>query len=477
MNTKAPVIQQHELTYRCNDNCKICYNIERCMKIFQPSKEDRQKNLLVAETSIQKGVLAACPTGGEPLLVGEHLFDVLDIYKQAGCYTSINSNGRLITKKSSKKLAQTKLNSALISIHGIGGLHNEMVGDQNAFSETWQGIVNLREVGISVTPNFVATAKNIHGLLDVGKSLSKIKIHSMTVTPFLPSWGFASHKQFVMRKNHYQIYFDAVREIRKLGIKIDSTLPIPPCVLIKLFPDSWRGFIDVHSPRVCMAGKSFGVVSPAGYFRACIQAPPMDNFGGNILNNYTQSWKNANQWAEKKLLPDECLKCEALDICGGGCRTSCLWENHGSIKGTTMYMGEPLNKEQASIFIERIKVKSLKTSSYYKWRKNIKSRDEGWGVIIFNPRNQSFTVLSTEFKNQSSFKNSSFTIASSKVAKTLLAIGAIRKTQPLEQKTSQFSNQVKVLPANRMFPRLAASLNCKNEIYCLRSDTGERYFF
>lgn len=477
MNTKAPIIQQQELTVQCNNKCRFCYNPERCVTAFVPREEDRQRNIKIAEASVKQGVMAVCPTGGEPLLVGDHLFEILDIYKKAGCYTSINSNGRLVTKEIAKKFFQARLNTALISIHGIGGLHNEMVGDKKAFVETWQGIQNLREAGISVTPNFVATAKNIHGLLGVGVALSKIKVPSMTVTPFLPSWGSASHAQFIMRKHHYRIYFYAVRKIRALGVKIDSTLPIPPCVLIKLFPYEWENFIDIHSPRVCMAGKSFGVISPDGNFRACIQAPYIKEFGGNIIENYQESWQNANAWADKKLLPDKCLECEALDVCGGGCRTSCLWKNSGSAKGATMYMGEPLSAEQAAVFKQRIEVDSPKLAPIFKWRESIKTRDEGWGVVVFNYLNQSFTVLSPEFKNLFPLNGNYFTISSPKVAKTLLAVGAIKGEQSSKQKVTSFSNNVKVLPASVMLPRLAASLSCKEQVHCLRADTGERYFF
>ncbi|MFH1029969.1 MAG: radical SAM protein [bacterium] len=177
MNTTAPIMQQQELTSKCNNNCSFCYNPERCAGgLFQPRKEDIEMNLEIAKISIGQGVMAICPTGGEPLLLRDHLFEILKIYKQAGCYTSINSNGRLITEEAAREFSLIGLNSALISIHGINELHNEMVGDKKAFFETWQGIINLRKAKINVIPNFVATAKNIHGLVEVGEALAKLNI-------------------------------------------------------------------------------------------------------------------------------------------------------------------------------------------------------------------------------------------------------------------------------------------------------------
>jgi radical SAM protein with 4Fe4S-binding SPASM domain len=475
MNTTAPIIQQHELTWKCNNNCTFCYNPERSIDAFKPRGIDRDRNLAVAEASVARGVMAACPTGGEPLVVRDHFFEVLAIYARAGCYTSMNSNGRLITEKTADKLASAGLDSALISIHGLQEVHDGMVGIRGAFPQTYNGILRLKDRGIAVMPNFVATAKNIHQLLEVGDMLAMIGVTSMAVTPFLPSWEAPLHEQYVLLAEHFRMYFQVVKDMRSRGMRIDSTLPIPPCVLINLFPDDWHEYLDVHSPRVCMAGRSFGVVSPDAQFRACIQAPYLPEFGGSVLDTYTESWEKANAWAKPSLMPEACRGCEALDVCGAGCRTSSLWENEGSVEGKTMYMGEPLDDEQTSAFVERIvQPESDAAQGEYRLLPNIKVRDEGWGVIVFNPVNQSFTILSADAKD-ALLSSRVLTLTSKKVIDVLMAIGSIeyieRDTPP------QTSNPVQVLPGNILLPRLAKRLTNKNKVYCLRADTGERYFF
>ena len=475
--TSAPILQQQELTWKCNNNCTFCYNPERCIESFTPRAVDRERNIAVAEASVAHGVMAVCPTGGEPLVVGDHFFEILSIYQRAGCYTSINSNGRLITDAIAERLAQSGLRSALISIHGLGELHDTMVGIRGAFPETWNGIMRLNEYGVAVTPNFVATAKNIQGLKDVGEAFAMTSIIKMTVTPFLPSWGSNSHGAYVLLREHYRAYFEAVRRIRSLGINIDSTLPIPPCVLIRLFPDEWREYLDVHSPRVCMAGRSFGVVSPDGQFRACIQAPYFADYGGSVVENYAASWSRANDWALPDLLPDACRDCLALDVCGGGCRTSCLWESKGAVKGRTMYMGDPLTEAQAILFKARV-VHDVKPApaTRYVLRPDIKVRDEGWGVIVFNPRNQSFTILSSEAAQFLPFTGS-LSIASEKTAAVLRAMHAIRPVDDNGYNNTAIPDSVSVLPGNVLLPRLARGLIRKDIVYCLRADTGERYLF
>lgn len=473
INTKAPIIQQQELTAKCNNNCAFCYNPERCIDFFAPRPEESTRNRQIAELSVVKGVMAACLTGGEPFLASNDLFAVLAIYRQAGCYTSINTNARLIDQATACKLARAGLNSALVSLHGVGELHDLMVGVKGAFKETMSGLIALKQAGVRVMPNFVATAKNIHGLGDLGEGLAKLDLTNITATPFLPSWGSTQHKQFVLTRDHYQQYFTLVRKVRQLGISIDSTLPIPPCALVKFFPDDWREYLDVHSARICMAGKSFGVVSPDGYFRACIQAPYFDNYGGNLIANYDKSWARANQWAEEKLLPDECRQCQALAICGGGCRTSCLWENNGSAAGQTMYLGEPLTQEQTKPFVDRLLVDAKPLAPLYHWSDGMKWRQEDWGVIVFNPRCQSFALL-----DQSAVKSlmvNPLAFESDKTTQVLAAAGMIH---PIKGKPDNNIAKVscETLSASVLLPRLAKNL-AGDRVFCLRADTGERLFF
>ncbi len=472
METTAPIIQQHELTGQCNNQCAFCYNPERCVSTFVPRAMDRACNLAVARASVARGVMAVCLTGGEPLLVGDHFFEVLTIYQEAGCYTSMNSNGRLITKEIAERLADAGLQTALISIHGIDDLHDLMVGDE-AFEETWKGIMALQSAGISVTPNFVATAKNVHGLRGVGERLFASGITSMTVTPFLPSWGAEGHEVFVLLAQHYRDYFAVINELRSLGMRIDSTLPIPPCVLMRYFLETWQEYLQVLSPRVCMAGRSFGVVSPDGLFRAGIQAPYLEAFGGSVLARYRESWSHANDWANRKLLPDVCAKCAALPVCGGGCRTSSLWENEGSVAGKTMYMGDALTAEEAALFLDRVRIDAPFLSDMYQWNESVRVRvrDEGWGKIVFNPQNQSFTIVDAlDIPSD----GNRFSVLHEKTARVLLAVGAIRRCE--EGQVSDVVLDAVVLPGDSLLPRLASNLSA-DEVHCLRADTGERYFF
>ena len=471
--TSAPIIQQQELTSKCNDNCPMCYNPERAVASFEPREEDIKKNIAIAEISVQKGVMAVCPTGGELLLMGDHIFDILKIYRDAGCYTSINSNGRLITEKIAKKFKDAGLDSALISIHGVGAINDMVTGVRGSYEQRLRGIRLLHQHGVHTVPNFVAAKDNVHGLMDLGKVLLKEGITSMTVTPFLPSHGSPKHEPLLLGASEYRQMFDTILALRNEGIKIDSTLPIPPCVLIKFCPNDWEQYLEVHSPRVCMAGKSFGVIAPDAMFRSCIQAPYLPEYGGNMLTNYEESWEKANTWADMELIPEICVRCPGLSICGGGCRTGCMWDNNGSVSGTTMYIGEALTTQQAEVFKKRISYPAKGTydelNATYELLPGIKTRKEKFGdtdvTIVFNPKNQSFTIV-TDLLPDKGFK-----VKNTVTLTVLNTIGAIVSSK------KEFIQNIVVVPANALLPRMGMDLKAPETCYCLRADTGEKYHF
>ena len=176
-----------------------------------------------------------------------------------------------------------------------------------------------------------------------------------------------------------------------------------------------------------MAGKSFGVVAPDAMFRSCIQAPYLPDYGGNMLENYEQSWANANRWADMDLIPQICIDCPGLSICGGGCRTGCMWDNNGCVSGTTMYIGDALTNHQADVFKKRISYPAKGTyaelNSAYELLPGIKTRKERFGdvdvTIVFNPQNQSFTIV-TDLNPYQAFK-----VKNTVTLSVLHAIGAI----------------------------------------------------
>lgn len=480
LRLKAPLLAQFEITPACNNNCGFCYNFWQYdskseLSRKSPFEEENIRHLM--DILLDNEVPAICFTGGEPLLAENTLYHLIETASQNKIYTSVNTNGRLITKDVACKLKEIGLSSVLVSLHGdLRQVHEEAVGDSDAFSQTLDGIKNSVDAGLNITVNYVSTQKNIGRIVQTSSLLSDLGVKRMTVTPLLPFPGVKSHKDWAMKKEQFGLYFDSLVFAKENGLKIDSTLPVAPCILKSMFPENYEKYLEVLSPRVCMAGVTFMVVSPQGFSRACIQAPQLDKYGAYINNDFGQAWSKASDWSKLDLIPDECSdKCYALSSCGGGCRTSSLAINK-SVSGKTMYMGEPLSPEESKPFIERMEVPIDRNITAFCKNKNVKLREESFGAVLSNTSHQSFVILDKVGSEAYSSMPEEF------IAKTgNRGIYVLYAAGILEPSTSKdltmYYNDISVIHASKLYPRLAAKLPLDDKIRMLRADTGERIYF
>jgi radical SAM protein with 4Fe4S-binding SPASM domain len=86
-------------------------------------------------------------------------------------------------------------------------------------------------------------------------------------------------------------------------------------------------------------GITEAAIAPEGDVRPCIHT---DRVAGNILTDgWNRCWKALETWTSSDILPSDCLGCEAVDHCGGGCRMAAL-DKYGDICAKDPYMAEPL---------------------------------------------------------------------------------------------------------------------------------------
>jgi len=97
LKIKSPLAVQFELTSGCNQRCIFCYNVWKGLcsgeKVIKISKE---KQLRIINKIIENEVFDIIFSGGEPLLVS-WLEDLIKECKAAGMYTTLITNGQLMT--------------------------------------------------------------------------------------------------------------------------------------------------------------------------------------------------------------------------------------------------------------------------------------------------------------------------------------------------------------------------------------------
>lgn len=100
---RFPLAMQFEITSKCNLRCKHCYNRSGENKSIDAVTGDDW--IAFAKKLVAKGGLfEATISGGEPLLLGDKLFELMDVLHEDGTCFNLVSNGYLFDKKILERL-------------------------------------------------------------------------------------------------------------------------------------------------------------------------------------------------------------------------------------------------------------------------------------------------------------------------------------------------------------------------------------
>lgn len=170
-----PLLLQLELTSRCNVYCKHCYNNSGTSSDVE-DKMTPEKWKEFARYIVSKGGIFECVvSGGEPLLLGEDLFEIMDILHQDGTNFLLITNGFLLNYEKIKKLKKYRYKWIQISIDGSNAeYHDDFRQRKGSWERAINGALMVSEAGLpltiahSVSPQ---NLKNIDDMCDLAYSL------------------------------------------------------------------------------------------------------------------------------------------------------------------------------------------------------------------------------------------------------------------------------------------------------------------
>ncbi|MDD3150188.1 MAG: radical SAM protein [Candidatus Gastranaerophilales bacterium] len=151
------------VTYNCNARCKMC-------NIWQETLKD---DLTPADfANLPKTLRDINITGGEPFL-RKDLVEIIEIITSANPKTRLvfSSNGFLTDKIVKDMKAISKINKKAciaISVDGIGKMHSEIRGVEDAYNKVLETISRLKKEGIKdIRIGYTASQDNIGHLVKV----------------------------------------------------------------------------------------------------------------------------------------------------------------------------------------------------------------------------------------------------------------------------------------------------------------------
>ena len=145
------------LIRRCNLNCKHCYSLSADVDF--PGELSTEEVFAVMDDLRAFGVPVLILSGGEPLLRPD-IFEISARAKAMGFYVGLSSNGALIDRDSSRRIAEIGYDYVGISLDGIGAVHDAFRRQEGAFDASLQGLRLCREQGIKVGLRYTMTEHN-----------------------------------------------------------------------------------------------------------------------------------------------------------------------------------------------------------------------------------------------------------------------------------------------------------------------------
>jgi radical SAM protein with 4Fe4S-binding SPASM domain len=310
-----PYTVSYEVTSSCDLGCYFC---SARLKEFGRHDLGTAEAIRILDTLIQEQVLSIFLTGGEPLLRS----DIVDLVRHCtsnGVNTLVSTCGVGVGRVLATALFDAGLDEAQVSIHGVGTLHDQIVGVPGAFEAAMEGVDAFLSAGMRVTVAAVAARRNIHWLPELAREVAQVGVQHFRVQRLMP------HSQELLRQVAPKSEFLAVaRELVQIDyepsefeIHIHST----PGLLDESDVFEKREPSIVHPlTHTCSAGKtSMGILSN-GDCVPCLELKDAEFLCGNLLSDSLESVWNAGPM---KLLRDagpatykgRCAECELRWSC------------------------------------------------------------------------------------------------------------------------------------------------------------------
>lgn len=315
-----------EITRRCNLACKYCYAGATAARL-KPDPLSTKKILELIGECNRMGVREICLTGGE-VFCREDICEILDASSRLGICSTIFTNGTLLSETIVKQLSKYLIREVRTSLDGfLPATHDAIRGSKGSFKRTMKSIEMLRQSGMPVTANVVATKSNcaelknliemlrgkgidynLSGMAPAGRgcrscadNLSLMKVALMHMNDILYKEGLASNDAF----NDYEIERIKKRYLHYIqsGKKRKKYLPTQ-----------------------CGVGKRMIFVSAEGDICLCptLSSRESKRFcGGNILKDDLKNiWENSPVFRAYRYLQCKDIRnCKYSALCRGGCRS------------------------------------------------------------------------------------------------------------------------------------------------------------
>lgn len=265
-----------ELTSRCNALCRHCYNCSG-------EKGDIDRMIPERWVDFSKyivkngGVFECLLSGGEPLLLGNKLFDIMDVLHEDGTIFLVMTNGYLLTKEMADKFKKYQYHWFQVSIDGANEeYHDWFRQTKGNWMNAVKGAKHIADNGIPLKIAQCVTPHNLDGIDKMCDLAYSVGATSIMIGGISLSGRTNRNLKLLLTETDMEVMKNKIEENRiryKGRMKVKSTNSVK------------QGLIN-HSKKP----RSGAVIRPDGNVRIDGMAPFV--IGNIIDDDFTTLWKN-----------------------------------------------------------------------------------------------------------------------------------------------------------------------------------------
>lgn len=236
----TPMGAQLELTYKCNHKCIHCYNnsADTNWNYDEMLTLDQWKDVCKQLTDM--GILQCVISGGEPLLLGDDLFEIMDALYEKQVKIVFISNGMLLDEHKVKKLSKYKFDWFQLSIDGCSKETYKIMRGVDGFEKAVNALYMLRKFEIPITIAHAVTKVNLHELEDMIDFAYNMGAIKLVISPFeLVGRAILNSDKLKLSDEEYKtVYTILKRKANEYAGRME--ISIPPESVVSLYSDLYK---------------------------------------------------------------------------------------------------------------------------------------------------------------------------------------------------------------------------------------------
>ena len=339
------------ITGKCNFNCLHCFNAADNASLMTEWSFEDLCGLL--DQACDCGVISFQITGGEPMAHRRFLDILREIYRRDMDVFAINTNGWYLTQEALDEMKAIGCAPTMkISFDGIG-FHDWIRQRAGAQESAVASMELCVKNGLKVVANTQVNRKNVHTIMPTARLLNNIGVHGMRIirTTEAPRWEKNAANSCLDLEEYYRSMLDLAVEYSRCGMMMEvetwqfmGQLPKERSYYLK--PVKFASTERPGKRYCCNCTHSMVSVTSDGEIIPCNQMSGYFLKNGMSMGNVRQTplrdlladevyVRTANMMV-RDLVNSECVTCEHLGYCGGGCRAlGLLYSGRDELTGLT----------------------------------------------------------------------------------------------------------------------------------------------